>query len=124
MRFKDPTIESTLAAEVAPESPAREVLSPDGRLAIRVGETEGSGDVVVKSSGEIVATLRAGGQPVVAVAFTPDGNWVAIADGTRNVRVRRWETIAPLDMLQARARKLVTRPLTDDERNRALSAGQ
>ena len=110
----------SVAAAAAPESSAREVRSPDGRLAIRLGDVEGTGDVVVTATGDIAGNLGEDGMPVVSAAFTPDGSWVAVADRTRNVRAYRWEMIAPLAMLEARAGMLVTRPFTDAERARYL----
>jgi len=106
---------TNIAAAAAPESSAREVKSPDGTLMVRIGDGDGSGDVVL-ATGAVIGTLKQDTEPVLAAAFSPNGTWVAVANGTRKVRVHRWETIATLDMLQTRATTLVTRSLTQAER--------
>ena len=92
------------------------VPSPDGTLTVQLGGDQSFGGVVVEiSTNEVVANVRSATLPVRAAAFSPDGAWLAVADGTRTVRMHRWETIAPLARLQELAEKTVE-PLSADRR--------
>ena len=91
----------------APPASAR-VPSPDGTLAVQLGRAGSfGGEVVETSTNEVVANVRSATEPVAAAAFSPDGAWLAVADGTRTVRLHRWETIVPLARLQEMAGKMV-----------------
>jgi WD40 repeat protein len=93
--------------------------SPTGMLTVRLGEPTSAGEVLDPRTGNILTTVRPGSEPVLAAAFSADGTWLALADGTRSVRLHRWETLAPLDRLQERAAQLVD-PLDPAERARLV----
>ncbi len=84
------------------------VLSSDSTVAVQLSSDQSpGGDVVETSTNGVVANVRSTTQPVLAAAFSPDGAWLAVADGTRTVRMHRWETIVPLPRLQELAEKTV-----------------
>jgi len=91
---------SELAGEIATflrdAAEVREALSPDVRR--RLGR------------------LSEDSPPPVAAAFSPDGLKIAISDGSKIMRIHRWEEIAPRDELIAMARRRAGRQLTPQER--------
>jgi hypothetical protein len=108
---------ATNASSLLPSPPVDgRVTSPDGMLTVRLG-TEASlgGEVVETPTNEVVADVRSSTERVRAAAFSPDGTWLAVADGTPTVRLHRWETIAPLARLQERSARMVG-PMEPDRR--------
>jgi WD40 repeat protein len=96
------------------------VPSPDRMLTVQLGGDQSfGGEVVETSTNEVVANVRSATQPVSAAAFSPDGAWLAVADGTRTVRLHRWETIVPLARLRELAEKTVG-PLDSGQRARLI----
>jgi hypothetical protein len=90
-----------------------EVRSPDKHLVIQLGSPATIVDRVHGSSrGELALP-----QPVVAAAFSPDGLRIAVADGSPDVRIYRWESFAPVEELIAMVRKRVARDLSPKERS-------
>lgn len=113
LKESDPA--STNATSLPPPGQGR-VTSPDGTLTVRLGtESSSGGEVVETATDQVLVNVRADTEPVVAAAFSPDGIWLAVADGTRTVRLHRWETIAPLARLEEQAAKMVG-PLEPDRR--------
>ncbi len=91
------------------------VPSADGTLTVQLGGDQSfGGEVVETSTNGVIANVRSATEPVRAAAFSPDGAWLAVADGTRTVRLHRWETIAPIARLQELAEKMVG-PLDPDQ---------
>ena len=89
----------------------REVRSPDDRIVVELGDTAA---IVDRASGRRLGELPL--RPVVAVAFSPDGLRIAVADGSPDVRIYRRESYAPLEELITMARKHAGRELTREER--------
>jgi WD40 repeat protein len=104
---------SSAAVAVASPQSAQEALSPDGRFRIQFG----SGDVIDLMTNSVIHNLRDSAE-IESAAFSPDGRRIAVADGTRDVRLTRWEAVAPLVLLDELQRQRVTRSLTTEERRR------
>jgi WD40 repeat protein len=96
----------------------REVLSPDGHLAIDLVDETGAqaGSVVDKIHGRRLGIPAGASGPPVAAAFSPDSLEIAVADGSPDVRIHRWETMAPLDDLIVLSRNRAGRELRPWER--------
>jgi WD40 repeat protein len=99
-------------------SDQRSVTSPDGHVAIELVTEAGAGTAIIvdRTHAVTVGTLSGSAEGPVAAAFSPDGLLIAIADGSEDVRIYRWESFAPLDDQIALARARAGRELRPVER--------
>jgi WD40 repeat protein len=114
-----PRMESEIAAFLrSVGTHASEVVSPDGHVAVALATANNpnAGLVIDKAHGRSLGILAGAKGSLVAAAFSPDGRRIAVADGSPDVLIHRWETIAPLDDLITLTRKRTGRALTPEER--------
>jgi WD40 repeat protein len=105
-----------------PRAEAREVVSSDAHVAIELADDTGArvASVVDKIHGRRLGILSGGSERPVTAAFSPDGLQIAVADGSPDVRIHRWETFAPLDDLIVLSRNRAGRELRPAERDQFL----
>ena len=96
-------------------------FSPNGALVVTAG-ADGTARVWQAATGASVAVLSAGGRPITAAEFSPDGRFVATGARRldRVVHLYDCEPCRPFSELRLLARSRATRQLTAQERREFL----